>query len=575
MQEMEVAALEKYSGPPMNLVYITDFPRQGFFRWVPQDKSTPSDGGLVFKDAQGRRYFRIYEHVTPQMFGALGDGQTDDTQAFRAMFSALNRRIRTKANTTPRGNVYLFIPPGAYVLNSSDFLGIGLENQRIIRKGFTIKGGGNGATEIIFRGKPKENFIQNSLIMWLRISDILFTNDTPGANFFSSNSSFAAQNYLFENVGFANWNKGFILTGKDNNSEFTFNSCDMSGFKDSFLFIGENETSDQFVNYRFNDCQWWSTDAPFIDAYRGGHFYIKNLDVSDWGRTMNQKTYLINLKGESHAHGVCVTSVNGLRVEMKSKNCGLLYSEWPQGTVTFENVDISSQTFQVNYERMIHLHLVNSICPAYTFRNFQLAGDVRITGGSEVWKQPLNNILFENGKWLQKDRPDQVIKYEIPVNKGGVPICKFRNVRPYGPSYSTFVYHIWDCDLGASRKSVGEGIEEKLILVKPDPNGVTMPGFIKKLVFPIGVIIQDFYVLNQTGGGNAKACSFTLRLDNKQKTPLAYVRIPTMSKSKKSIPIHENLPHFTTSLENCTLEILADRDFTEPTDQLVFVISYL
>lgn len=102
MQEMEVAALEKYSGPPMNLVYITDFPRQGFFRWVPQDKSTPSDGGLVFKDAQGRRYFRIYEHVTPQMFGALGDGQTDDTQAFRAMFSALNRRIRTKANTTPR-----------------------------------------------------------------------------------------------------------------------------------------------------------------------------------------------------------------------------------------------------------------------------------------------------------------------------------------------------------------------------------------------------------------------------------------------------------------------------------------
>lgn len=67
-------------------------------------------------------HMAIKDYVTPQMFGAKGDGVTDDTDAIQ---QALN------------SNTYVFIPNGTYLISSP--LTVGLENQKVIGESLNTK----------------------------------------------------------------------------------------------------------------------------------------------------------------------------------------------------------------------------------------------------------------------------------------------------------------------------------------------------------------------------------------------------------------------------------------------------
>ncbi|MDO5058769.1 MAG: phage tail protein [Neisseria sp.] len=63
----------------------------GIFVADPSDKTTRDNGGTVIVDAAGTRWKRLDKHITPFHFGAKGDGQTDDTAAFRALEAVVKR----------------------------------------------------------------------------------------------------------------------------------------------------------------------------------------------------------------------------------------------------------------------------------------------------------------------------------------------------------------------------------------------------------------------------------------------------------------------------------------------------
>src|SRR5260370_1102730 len=78
--------------------------------------------------------------------------------------------------------------------------------------------------------------------LFIEIRDVSFNCNHN--SFMFSESEGGAQNYIFNRVSWSNLKYGFRLRGGNNNSEFTFNQCGISGTVNTFLW---SETSDQFL----------------------------------------------------------------------------------------------------------------------------------------------------------------------------------------------------------------------------------------------------------------------------------------------------------------------------------------
>ncbi|MDQ6482641.1 right-handed parallel beta-helix repeat-containing protein, partial [Dyadobacter sp. LHD-138] len=75
---LSINQLRSGSADTARAVYITDPGRFGLFRLDPADTSTPDDSAMVLVYST-KRFKRVTDYVTPEMFGAKGDGVADDT----------------------------------------------------------------------------------------------------------------------------------------------------------------------------------------------------------------------------------------------------------------------------------------------------------------------------------------------------------------------------------------------------------------------------------------------------------------------------------------------------------------
>jgi len=84
-------ALLRLNTAALSLVFLSGYYAagdggSGLLLFVPSDTTSADDGGTIFVDASGHRYYRvgISSFVTAEMFGAKGDGSTDDSAALNA-----------------------------------------------------------------------------------------------------------------------------------------------------------------------------------------------------------------------------------------------------------------------------------------------------------------------------------------------------------------------------------------------------------------------------------------------------------------------------------------------------------
>lgn len=362
--------------------------------------------------------------VTDPQFGAVADGVTDCTAAFRAAAAYAESLVAGPigggyGTNDAGGTVAIRVPAGRYLITGPD----AFIRSSCTRKaaGMSWIGDGSGVTTVVYRpqgGGVPSPLIRNEAWLGLRFSGVTFVGHgaRPGATFMESPATRNQQDYAFDDVVWSGaWGHGLYLTGTNNNSEFRFRGCAALGFRLA-PFI-ESVDSDQFLNYWFDQFKYWGAHQPIVRMHRGGHVRVFALDASDWcgGLAAGDQRYLFELLGNNHALGVCHFGADGVRVEAKSPNAGLIKCQWPHGAVSLSRVDCSSQSFAVAYDQMVHVDVGNEDGAAFVVRDSDLVGTVRVTYGAQA-AQRKHIIKFDACTFLQRSSPAAAIKFD-----GGAP----------------------------------------------------------------------------------------------------------------------------------------------------------
>lgn len=308
-------------------------------------------------------------------FGAKVDGVTDDTDAIvacRRYIAAANRANSVNDSDNILGGLGMCVPAGSLLIKSPGALLDDSYNTRT--KGFVIEGAGMGITQILYQPTESGELIHNNdAMLGMRMRNLTIDCDDNGSDFINSYSTGGAQDYKFEDVELTgDWRYGLHLTGDNNNSEMSWTKCATKGNYDAFLY---SETSDQFLNYYFDQHKCWSFEGVFAKMTKGGHVKINSCDFSDIDFA-NAASVLFSLEGNSHSLGVCSFSCDNSRFELKSALSRVMYSEWPQGNISFNNCDESSQAGGAHAAALIaHEHVLgNTSGPNIRYTGCNLLG---------------------------------------------------------------------------------------------------------------------------------------------------------------------------------------------------------
>lgn len=453
-------------------------------------------------------------------------GGTNNGPAFLAAMTeakAAKRTMPFSLSSDAVGTYTIYVPPGDWVITDIGGL-VGQENMTSKVSSILFQGAGMGVSNIIFKPGTAGSLIQNDYWLNMQFRDLGLYSATPGSTFFDSNTTHNAQRFQFISCTFRGWKYAVNLRGNNNNSEMAFINCHSSHIESggAFFYIGASDTSDQFLNYWFYGCTHWITDAPFIDAAMGGHFHIYGLDASAWGSGLTSTQYLFNLRGPSHAQGVCNFTADGVRVEAKNAQAGLLYSEWPQGNVNIQ-VDWSSQTPTYTYGDIIHIKYTNVGGATYVFRDSTLAGGVKVSYSINDWEHR-HGVTFRDTRWLQKTSPSDVVTYDAsgagPNDKPQPPV-RFENCRGALANSVTGAAGgvAWDATIGY-RGDLLQALTPRVLSVR-GVHGTPSSGTLT-VTLPQGALITDFEAISPAGAvSEANGGAWTLATTEGTPTTIA------------------------------------------------------
>ena len=150
--------------------------------------------------------------------------------------------------------------------------------------------------------------------------------------------------------------------------------------------------TDQFLNHWWDKCKYTSvTNGAWINASFGGSFHLDACDISN--NIPSASNYLFNLLGASHSQGVCNFSANHMRIEHSTNNSLLLHSQWPQGNISFRNLDQSSQAGNRPItQQYVYVERINTAGAIIRFEDSQLLGQhVYSTNSTDYQHQSQGN----------------------------------------------------------------------------------------------------------------------------------------------------------------------------------------
>lgn len=384
----------------------------------------------------------ILRWVTPQMFGAKGDGITDDSDAFAAcvLYVTLtafiptvgsNRIIGTGIRVPATNKGYRVAQSRRFIpnLGTTRYVGLVFEGDGLVRIHFDF----NDDDYMCYN---------NNQFLQVKFRNIDFSCYSDTSKFLYSTAAGGAQDYSFDNCNWnGRWNKLYVLRGENNNSEWSWLKCGITcTIRDVMLDIAD---SDQFLNYWFYGCKLWLYDGQCVRASAGGHIKFIYCDWSGLQGTREQCTsvngkYLFELTGNVHARGVCDFRIIGGRFECKINsanngiNARLLYCEWNQGNIELSYDASSTIINEFDSEYSVHIKSGNTAGPILSIHDSYIIGKLKFeTNTAAYGNRHLHSIrdtTFGTNTGLSK--PSDFIDIIKPsLNVTGAAAIKLSNCR--------------------------------------------------------------------------------------------------------------------------------------------------
>lgn len=283
------------------------------------------------KDA---KYEIFNDDLNVKLFGARGDGNTDDTQAIQACIAyALSRDVQNQqtSNESRRGSKRIFFPKGVYrisrTINLHKFNGINVVGQGKESTTLCYVRNSPGGEEILFDCDQtidiafKDMEICTGVISnigQLQTPQITITSNDQTRNVIAfqwKNQTQGAGNkgYLFDNVNFSGgFKKVFDIQNTTNRSEHTYNKIKCKN-NDNLLTVDNI----QAVNFTFFDPDIILNDVSIFDFKAGGNLRVFG------GNFVNSCDFL-RLNDSSHGVGIGPNNGNfsfyGIRFEFQDSD---------------------------------------------------------------------------------------------------------------------------------------------------------------------------------------------------------------------------------------------------------------
>ncbi|MBO7697031.1 MAG: hypothetical protein J6T10_30745 [Methanobrevibacter sp.] len=358
--------------------------------------------------------------INAKQLGAYGDNTHDDSLVFKRIFEYVSYNYFYDSDITTN---YTFkntieIPNGNYLIQNNNLLA-NIQNHSI----FNLIINGN-YSKLIFDGFTGSAFVNDDKFAGIEFNDLIFvsTNDSKERILFDNYSTGQTQNLKYNNCSFSGtWKYVNKLTGTNNNSEYLFNECTMNGSWTSFLYDEQATSSDQFLNYWFNNCRYWCS-SNWINIKKGGHIVLNHCDISGYQPSVD--TYLYEFGAGSVSDGVSVFIDDGSRYELKTSHAKVLYSFWDNGLIHFDNCDFSSQQGNAQIDKCFRIKS-NTDRDTIRFTNCKMYGKFYIETAAN--KTFTSEVVLENCD-ISKTISDLVEFYTDYTNTPALRLinCMFR-----------------------------------------------------------------------------------------------------------------------------------------------------
>ena len=364
---------------------------------------------------------RFADVVNVKDFGAVGDGVTDDTEAFKSVRDLIQTSTVSDGagGANPIGTIKVFIPAGQYLITESGAIFDSSFTTRF--RGIEYEGAGGDGTLSTILYKPTASgplIDYNDSALGVSFNGIRFFCDDFSSKFMQISSSGGTQRIFFEQCGwFGQWNiVVHVNGGTDNGSELIWSRCSLNGEWDSYLRV---EATDQNLNYWFNNCMYWPISTVkavnWCDMQAGGHVRIDGCDVSGYEPVVPSN--LFNLANPIRAQGT-PNFYCSCRFELKNTNAAVMFCEWDFGNITWIGCDESSNTFSVaSFET--HRYRVDGSSPGVnvSFTGCHLAGKHAYQSGTGSFDER-HHANYIGCQLAQEANIDSFIINDVPSNVG-------------------------------------------------------------------------------------------------------------------------------------------------------------